>query len=64
MPDWSEELTRIEMKRAEAETKLDNALRHLAEVQANQIERDNRFAALLEGLRESESLNGDQPEEE
>ena len=60
-PEWREELAKAEAERARAETKLDNALRHLAEVQADQIERDRRFRealmrsimALLEGLRDS-----------
>lgn len=58
---WREQLARAESDRARAETKLNHAMRHLAEVQADQITRDQRFreallrsvAALLEGLRES-----------
>ena len=46
-PEWREELARAEAERFRAETKLDNALRHLAEVQADQIERDRRFRDAL-----------------
>ena len=65
-PEWHDELARAEAERASAETKLDNALRHLAEVQAGQIERDRGFReallrsimTLLEGLREPPPKEG------
>ena len=68
-PEWKDELAKVEVERKQAETRLDNAMRHLAEVQADQIERDTRFrdallrsiSALMEGLREAPK-NGEQQE--
>ena len=65
-PEWEQKLARVEVERKEAELKLDNAMRRLAEVHANQIDRDRKLgegllraiAALLEGLKETPK-NGD-----
>src|SRR5215467_4827667 len=46
-PEWQNELARVETERAQAETRLNNALLHLAEVQASQMERDRRFREAL-----------------